>query len=1008
MYSRTLPQTLLLVFGLLATPAPAQITADGTVSTVVTPAGTTFNITGGTTAGTNLFHSFSDFSVPTGSEAFFNNATNIANIFSRVTGNSASTIDGIVRANGTANLFLLNPNGILFGSEAELNLGGSFFATTADRILFENNQFFSATDTTTAPLLTVSVPIGLQFGTSPQSITVLGNGHDLEFDLDTFSPIRDYRPVGLQVNSGKTLALIGGDLFFEGGNLTADRGRIELGSVAQAGTVPLIPTADGFTLDYGSINSFGNLSFTQASSVEASGEGSGNLHFQARNISVVDASAIISNVLGTEDGGNVLIRATESVEIIGTEIGDFPSAFFNDGEFDTTGNMGNISIETGKLKIANNAFISNSIAGSGNGGTLNIAADEIELFNETQAYTEYQTGIVADVLWGGTGQGGDIAIEAQNIAMRDGTLISTNTLDLGDAGNLMIRATTLEAIGMSFDGEFVTGISTDTFASGQGGNLVIETDYLSVRDGAQLAAGTFGEGDSGNFIVEAKNIELTGRSPIDLNLQTGLFVDTLDAGEGGNLEIDTERLRIADGASILAGAEWTGNAGNIKIRASEFIEVIGKHEAANDFSTLSSTTTDSGNGGQIFLKTPYLRVAEGRTISAATFSSGDSGSIAIQANTVEISDADLDLFGTLNGIVTFVDPFATGNGGQIAINADRLSLKNGGQIDASTFGEGTAGNINLNAREINLAGISDVLEDGTQIPSRISSSSNTAFAAGSVKIASDRLTIQDGAEISVSSQGIGDAGNLNITARHIFLDNGSHLRAEVNGGNQGNINLKVSDTLLLRRGSSIVANATGASIGGNLNINASFIIAVPTENSDISANSESSFGGRVTITTNGIFGTQFRPQLTPLSDITASSGLGAAFSGMVEINQLTTDPSNGMLDLSIALTDPSQKMASGCAAEQESNRFVVTGRGGLPANPNHYLTGNSTWLDMRDLSGTQDRGTSTVTQTQVSKPIVEANSWRISDRGTIELIATVPNRNAPTHALNCDGTTART
>ena len=172
-------QTLFLLFplsylSLVATAARGQITPDGTVPTHVEQQGKVTEITGGGKAGNNLFHSFREFSISTGYEAFFNNGGNIENILSRVTGGNISNIDGLIRANGTANLFLINPTGIIFGSNARLDIGGSFLGSTATGLLFDDGNEFSATNIS-EPLLTINAPIGLNLRETTGNITNEGN-----------------------------------------------------------------------------------------------------------------------------------------------------------------------------------------------------------------------------------------------------------------------------------------------------------------------------------------------------------------------------------------------------------------------------------------------------------------------------------------------------------------------------------------------------------------------------------------------------------------------------------------------------------------------------------------------------------------------------------------------------------------------------------------------------------------------------------------------------------------
>ena len=356
---------------LSASPILAQVTSDGTVNTQVNESGNISEITGGETRGSNLFHSFQDFSVPTGNEAFFNNAESISNIFSRVTGGNISNIDGLIRANGSASLFLINPAGIVFGENARLDIGGSFFGSTADSILFDGGEF-SATDLTNPPLLTVNAPIGLNLRDNPGNITVRGDGNGIR--------LTDSEPVdtqdALRVNENATIGFLGGNVLFEDATVKTAGGRIEVGSVAD-GTVGLVAVDNGLAFDYSGIDTFRDISLSGRSNIDASGVGGGDLQVAGNNISIAGVSGLISSTLGSTPGEDIKIFAAESIDISGVENEqDFISAISTRVLPVGTADAGNINIETGSITIGDRAVINSSVSGQGNAGEVNINATD--------------------------------------------------------------------------------------------------------------------------------------------------------------------------------------------------------------------------------------------------------------------------------------------------------------------------------------------------------------------------------------------------------------------------------------------------------------------------------------------------------------------------------------------------------------------------------------------------------------------------------------------------------
>ncbi|MEH2247751.1 two-partner secretion domain-containing protein [Nostoc sp.] len=792
-----------LICGIWSSCANAQVISDGTLNTTVSQSGNNFTITNGNRAGNNLFHSFSQFSIPSNGSASFNNAADVQNIFSRVTGGNVSHIDGLITANGSANLFLLNPNGILFGANAKLNIGGSFISTTANSIKFADGTEFSAINPQANALLSINVPIGLQLGNNPSPIQVQGTGH---LDIKSgFTPvIRNPSPTRLQVQATKTLALVGGNLNLDGATLSAETGHIELGSLGGSGLVSLVPTTQGYKLEYGNGQSFGDIQLAQKSLLDVSGVNAGSVQLQGRNIRLSDGSLVLAQNYGNLAGGDIRFQASKAIEILGAS--------------DTT------------------------IGG----------------------------GISSEALSIGTG--GNISIITPQLTLQQGSVIGNLGYGVADSGNIQIEAAAIEISGFNRTG--VTNITTGTYGTGSAGDIFINGDSLAISGGASLSSYTYGSGSSGKVTIRNQNTIVMGESPFEI--PSNINITSFATGNTKDLILDTGKLQISNGGTVGSLSFFAGNAGNVSINAREAIAIGGR--SPNSHSSINSSVIRLSPQLRQFLRLPDI----------------------ITAN------------------------------------------------------------------------------------------------AGSVSLTTPSLILTDGGTVSVTSQGSGNGGNLNITADNIQLQNQGLIQAQTESGNGGNISLQVGKLLLMCDHSNITATAGGNGNGGNISINAPIVAGL--ENSNIIANALRGRGGNIQIATQGLFGLKFRPQLTPDNDITASSQFGV--SGTVQVNTIGVDPNSGLVKLPANVTDPSQQIVTGCSDTQGS-RFVATGRGGIPQNPNQQVTSDHTWDDLRDLSAY--RKTSNIT-TQIppsSNVLLQAIAWHRRDDGKIELIAAPSVGNNIQPSLTC-------
>jgi filamentous hemagglutinin family protein len=646
--------------------AIAQVMQDGTVGTIVSP-GQLFNITGGTrpSNGPNLFHSFNQFSLPTGSSAIFQNDPTVTTIFSRVTGGSRSDINGTIQTQGNASLFLMNPNGIVFGPKAKLELGGSFVSTTANSIKFQDGIEFSSVNPVANPLLTVSLPIGLQMGTNPGKIQVNG--------------------ARLAVQPDRAFLLVGGDIHQSGGRISTSGGALGFASIQQPGIVGLNPDQ---SLDVSGIQSFGAIQVSDLAKISTTGVGGGRIQFFGRTVDVIGYSSINSKTDGDRKGDNIFIQATEAFNLLG------------------------------------------------------VSPDGSEF-----------SGVVAGVNETGTAQGGNIEVNAPRITV-DGGLLSTQTLGIGNTGNVTIR-----------------------------------TQTLNVLNSAQISATTFGSGNGGTLNIQASDtVNIHGYLP-SLNasdnqtyiFSSGIFVDAErgSSGQGGQLLLDTNRLLVKDGGRVSASTYGTatGNAGSLSIRANDLI-VDGV--VVNEIGALSGIEASAqqgaqGNSGSLRLDVNRLQLLNGGQVNVSNFGLGQAGEMVINAQAVEImgTSADGQIPSRLQAISNSALP-----AGSIELNAETIDLRNQGTISVSSLGTGDAGNLTINARQLRLsdrASLQSEVKGGTE---------------GNITLSiSELLSLRQNSTISTTASGTATGGNILIDASTIVGLENSDIIANAAKGRGGNIQI---------------------------------------------------------------------------------------------------------------------------------------------------------------------------------------------------------------------------
>jgi filamentous hemagglutinin family protein len=713
------------------------------------------------------------------------------------------------------------------------------------------------------------------------------------------------------------------------------------------------------------ISSTGKSLITSSSTAESVGN-AGNITIDAGSLFLRDGTQIETPTSGQGNAGNITIKVSGAVDAVSGQI----ASTVDTG---AKGNAGNIAIDAGSISLKNGARLRASTSGTGNAGNVTVTAkDAVSLIGGA---------IFSTVSAGGVGKGGNIDINSGSLSLTDSALLSTSILEAsntqpagkGDAGNINIKVSGSVNVAGSKDGS-VSAIrsTTGTGTIGNGGNLTVDAGSFSLKDSAGLLFSTSGTGNGGNIKITATgDVFIDGKKDGSSNAvgtsAVGTSLEQGAVGTGGNIEINARNLFVTNAARLAAGTNGQGNAGNIKIVATGDVSFDGNKGSLTSAALSQVGPSGVGKGGNIDIDSRNLSVTNGAGLSTTTRGKGDAGSIKIKAKD------NIFLDGKNSGVFSTVAPNAVGKGGEIEINSSNLNITNQAQVNTSSAGEASAVNIAVSslanfvnngaglptirgegdAGSIKIKAKDNILLDGKNSGVFSIVAPNVVGKGGEIEINSSNLNITNQAQVSTSRAGEGLAGNIVVKANKIALNTSGRITSKSFTSIAGDLNITVKEYLLLQNNSLIETDSLSIvpyGNGGNITISSPLIIATPGNN-DITANAVLGNGGKVNITSQGLFGIQFRDKgqgsLTT-NDITASSTFG--LNGAVNVSTPGTDPGKDSTKLPNVTTDASNQISQVCGANTRENKLTVTGRGGLPPTANDPLTSDVIWQDARAAS----------------------------------------------------------
>jgi len=723
----------------------------------------------------NLFHSFQDFNLQSHESATFTGTNNLNNVISRVTGGNPSHIDGLIRSTIlNADMYFINPYGIMFGPNARLDVQGSFHVSTADYLRLEDGGRFDARHPSDS-LLTVAPVEAFGFlGNAVAPISIDGYGEIMSVDEKS-------EQFGLTVLENKTLSLIGGNISIRNGHffrentvdddgnkieivrlnsLHAPSGRINLAGIAETGEIILGDNS----LDISPSAKLANISITDQSLLRISGEGAGHLFIRGHDIIFEDSqiaaksygdkdngvidiysngsilfkngSRLYTRTLGKGKGTTLRLQAGETVEFSGENINGSSSRIsqWTESKQEGAGDAGILSIKAKNMYL-DGSDVTTWTTGKGNAGDITIRVEETLQLGGDNPASNGSSRIYSSPFSTSTGgNSGSILIEAKDILITDGSYISGTAFGPGNGANMAVRATGIILLTGVNDAGYASGLFSNTnplrkSGAKNAGDITVKAGELIIEKGAMISSSTIAKnerqsGQGGNITVHvAGAINISGVNIYGENeegLGSGIFVYSRSvggqAGDAGNIQIETDSLSITNGAGISSSTNNSAQGGNITIRVNDSLTISGdssriklgiapsptssqsvfqeqfpeqRLSVSGIYANSSEQLNNAGNAGNLTIQAHNINLTAGGTINTSTKNAGGGHITLITQNQLYLREGE---------IITSVKG-GKEDGGNITIENPVFVILNQGQIKAQAD-EGGGGNIYLNAKQL--------------------------------------------------------------------------------------------------------------------------------------------------------------------------------------------------------------------------------------------------------------------------------------------------------------------